>query len=83
MIDPRRAPARCHPQTSVRGLPVAIKPKPVRVAAVLAAALLATACSSPTAPTGGPNGAGTLVVATAGEPDTLNPVLNYGVDGAR
>ncbi|MFJ6952117.1 ABC transporter substrate-binding protein [Micromonospora aurantiaca (nom. illeg.)] len=62
---------------------MAIRPKPVRVAAVLAAALLAAAgCSSPTASTGGPKGADTLVVATAGEPDTLNPVLNYGVDGA-
>ncbi|MEU1813348.1 ABC transporter substrate-binding protein [Micromonospora aurantiaca (nom. illeg.)] len=62
---------------------MAIRSKPVRVAAVLAAALLAAAgCSSPTDPTGGPNSAGTVVVATAGEPDTLNPVLNYGVDGA-
>ncbi|MFD6715781.1 4-phytase [Micromonospora sp. TSRI0369] len=62
---------------------MAIKPKPVRVAATLAAALLAVAgCSSPTAPPGGTGNAGTLVVATAGEPDTLNPVLNYGVDGA-
>ncbi|MFE2617182.1 ABC transporter substrate-binding protein [Micromonospora chalcea] len=62
---------------------MAIKPKPVRVAATLAAALLAVAgCSSPTASPGGTGNAGTLVVATAGEPDTLNPVLNYGVDGA-
>ncbi|MCT2276869.1 ABC transporter substrate-binding protein [Micromonospora chalcea] len=62
---------------------MAIRPKPVRVAAVLAAALLAAAgCSSPTASTGGTDDAATLVVATAGEPDTLNPVLNYGVDGA-
>ncbi|MFG1718019.1 ABC transporter substrate-binding protein [Micromonospora chalcea] len=62
---------------------MAIKPKPVRVAAMLAAALLAVAgCSSPTASPGGTGNAGTLVVATAGEPDTLNPVLNYGVDGA-
>ncbi|AXO32923.1 ABC transporter substrate-binding protein [Micromonospora sp. B006] len=62
---------------------MAIKPKPVRVAAMLAAALLAGAgCSSPTASPGGTGNAGTLVVATAGEPDTLNPVLNYGVDGA-
>ncbi|MFD6261623.1 ABC transporter substrate-binding protein [Micromonospora chalcea] len=62
---------------------MAIKPKPIRVAATLAAALLAVAgCSSPTASPGGTGNAGTLVVATAGEPDTLNPVLNYGVDGA-
>lgn len=62
---------------------MAIKPKPVRVAAMLAAVLLAAAgCSSPTTSTDGTGNAGTLVVATAGEPDTLNPVLNYGVDGA-
>ncbi|MFC0097747.1 ABC transporter substrate-binding protein [Micromonospora marina] len=62
---------------------MAIRIKPVRVAAVLAAALLAAAgCSSPTASTSGTDNAATLVVATAGEPDTLNPVLNYGVDGA-
>ncbi|WP_349879247.1 ABC transporter substrate-binding protein [Micromonospora sp. HUAS YX12] len=61
---------------------MAIKPKPVRVAAMLAALLATVGCSSPTASTGGTGNAGTLVVATAGEPDTLNPVLNYGVDGA-
>ncbi|MGK5672201.1 hypothetical protein ACSNOB_05070 [Micromonospora sp. URMC 106] len=38
----------------------------------------AAGCSSATASSGGTSGAGTLVVATAGEPDTLNPVLNYG-----
>ncbi|MFE9655812.1 ABC transporter substrate-binding protein [Micromonospora sp. NPDC006431] len=51
-------------------------------AAVLAAAVLVAAgCSSPATPTDAARGAGTLVVATSGEPDTLNPVLNYGVDG--
>ncbi|MDG4827449.1 ABC transporter substrate-binding protein [Asanoa sp. WMMD1127] len=39
------------------------------------------ACSTTPAPSGTAAG-GTFVVATAGEPDTLNPVLNYGVDGA-
>lgn len=47
-----------------------------------AAALFALgACSSP-AVTGSSSASDTFVVATAGEPDTLNPVLNYGVDGA-
>jgi peptide/nickel transport system substrate-binding protein len=60
-----------------------VKPLSVRVTAAAAAALLALAgCSSPTASSGGTSGASTLVVATADEPDTLNPVLNYGVDGA-
>ncbi|TCB98506.1 ABC transporter substrate-binding protein [Micromonospora zingiberis] len=56
-------------------------PRPPRLGlAVSAAVLLAlTACSAPTANPG--TGNGPLVVATAGEPDTLNPVLNYGVDG--
>ncbi|MEU8023526.1 MULTISPECIES: ABC transporter substrate-binding protein [Micromonospora] len=62
---------------------VMVKPLPARVTAAAVAALLAVAgCSSPTASSGGAGDAGTLVVATAGEPDTLNPVLNYGVDGA-
>ncbi|MEH0970316.1 ABC transporter substrate-binding protein [Micromonospora sp. CPCC 205546] len=52
-----------------------------RVAAVAVVGVLAlTGCSSPTATSTGAGG-GTLVVATAGEPDALNPVLNYGVDG--
>ncbi|MCL7457345.1 ABC transporter substrate-binding protein [Micromonospora sp. MSM11] len=52
-----------------------------RVAAVAVAGVLAlTACSSPTTTSTGAGG-GTLVVATAGEPDALNPVLNFGVDG--
>ena len=77
MIDPRRSARPAAIRRRVfEGLPVAIRPKPVRVAAVLAAALLVAAgCSSPTASTGGPSNSGTLVVATAGEPDTLKPVL--------
>ncbi|WP_083802261.1 ABC transporter substrate-binding protein [Micromonospora sp. ATCC 39149] len=58
------------------------KPLTVRVTAVaVAAALAVSGCSSSATPSGGSNAAGTIVVATAGEPDTLNPVLNYGVDG--
>ncbi|WP_238005830.1 ABC transporter substrate-binding protein [Dactylosporangium sp. AC04546] len=45
-----------------------------------AAVLAAAACSA--TPEAQPGATGTIVVATAGEPDTLNPVLNYGVDGA-
>ncbi|WP_243707801.1 ABC transporter substrate-binding protein [Micromonospora sp. KC606] len=57
-------------------------PLPTRTASLVGAALLiATGCSSPTATSATGGGARTLVVATAGEPDTLNPVLNYGVDG--
>ncbi|WP_433063799.1 ABC transporter substrate-binding protein [Dactylosporangium sp. CS-033363] len=51
----------------------------------LLAAVLACAAVSVTAACARvqPGAAGaTIVVATAGEPDTLNPVLNYGVDGA-
>ncbi|MFC6567637.1 ABC transporter substrate-binding protein [Actinoplanes utahensis] len=45
-------------------------------------ALLAlTACSTPAA-TGPGSATDTFVVATAGEPDNLNPVLGYGADGA-
>ncbi|SCG18682.1 peptide/nickel transport system substrate-binding protein [Micromonospora echinofusca] len=52
-----------------------------RVTAVAVAGVLAVAaCSSPTTTSTGAGG-GTLVVATAGEPDALNPVLNFGVDG--
>ncbi|SCL27960.1 peptide/nickel transport system substrate-binding protein [Micromonospora inyonensis] len=52
-----------------------------RMVTMVATGLLAlSACSTPTA-TSTAAGADTLVVATAGEPDTLNPVLNYGVDG--
>ncbi|MFD6752482.1 ABC transporter substrate-binding protein [Micromonospora gifhornensis] len=53
----------------------------VRLAAGTALLLALVACSSPTNPSGAPADA-PLIVATAGEPDTLNPVLNYGVDGA-
>ena len=54
-----------------------------RVTAMAVAGVLAVAgCSSPTTTSTGAGGAGTLVVATAGEPDALNPVLNYGVDGS-
>ncbi|TDB79681.1 ABC transporter substrate-binding protein [Micromonospora sp. KC721] len=57
-------------------------PLSTRAAILAVAALMATAgCSSPAATSSGAGGAGTIVVATAGEPDTLNPVLNYGVDG--
>ncbi|MGC5381521.1 ABC transporter substrate-binding protein [Micromonospora sp. DT68] len=44
-------------------------------------ALLLAACSAPSTPDGSSGGT-TLVVATSDEPDALNPVLNYGVDGA-
>ncbi|MDG4830700.1 ABC transporter substrate-binding protein [Solwaraspora sp. WMMD1047] len=55
----------------------------VRGTAVAAAALFATAgCAAPATSPGGPIDSGTVVVATAGEPEALNPVLNYGVDGA-
>lgn len=46
--------------------------------------LMLAGCSAetPTPPgSASTSGAETIVVATAGEPDTLNPVLNYGVDG--
>jgi peptide/nickel transport system substrate-binding protein len=47
-----------------------------------AAVLLAlTACSNPDA-RGSTSAGTTFVVATSGEPDTLNPVLGYGTDGA-
>lgn len=42
--------------------------------------LLLTACSSPSTSDG--DAGKTFVVATAGEPDTLNPLLGFGVDGA-
>ena len=47
----------------------------------IVAVLALTACSAP-ATTGSTSADGTFVVATAGEPDTLNPVLGYGTDGA-
>ncbi|MGW5580582.1 ABC transporter substrate-binding protein [Micromonospora chokoriensis] len=52
------------------------------VASTAAAGMLVLAgCSAPTTPDSSPGGA-TLVVATSDEPDALNPVLNFGVDGA-
>lgn len=52
------------------------------VASTAAAGMLVlAACSAPTT-SKGPAGGTTLVVATSDEPDALNPVLNYGVDGA-
>jgi peptide/nickel transport system substrate-binding protein len=47
----------------------------------VAAALALTACSAPAA-TSSTSAGGPFVVATSGEPDTLNPVLGYGSDGA-
>ncbi|WP_229402321.1 ABC transporter substrate-binding protein [Micromonospora okii] len=59
------------------------RPVSIRVTAAAVAGVLALAgCSSSATPQGGGGRAGTLVVATAVEPDTLNPILNYGVDGA-
>ncbi|MDG4810720.1 ABC transporter substrate-binding protein [Micromonospora sp. WMMD1120] len=43
--------------------------------------LVLVGCSAPTNPDSSA-GRATLVVATSDEPDALNPVLNYGVDGA-
>ncbi|WP_433795782.1 ABC transporter substrate-binding protein [Actinoplanes sp. CA-252034] len=43
--------------------------------------LALTACSAPDA-TGSTSAGSTFVVATSGEPDTLNPILGYGTDGA-
>ena len=52
------------------------------VASTAAAGMLVLAgCSAPATPDG-TSGSATLVVATSDEPDALNPVLNYGVDGA-
>ncbi|WP_433389448.1 ABC transporter substrate-binding protein [Micromonospora sp. KLBMP9576] len=50
-------------------------------ALAVAGVLVLAGCSSPAGTSTGAGGADTLVVATAGEPDALNPVLNYGVDG--
>ncbi|MBE1486323.1 ABC transporter substrate-binding protein [Plantactinospora soyae] len=60
-----------------------MRPTPRRLVAMAAAGglLAVAACSSPATPDASAAG-DTFVVATAGEPETLNPVLNYGVDGA-
>lgn len=77
--------ARRHPSGSpdreVHPMPT---PRPFRtrlIGALTVAVLALTACSDP-AKTGTGTGADTLVVATSGEPDTLNPILGYGTDGA-
>ncbi|GIF37922.1 ABC transporter substrate-binding protein [Actinoplanes xinjiangensis] len=54
----------------------------LRLLGTVAVILLAlTACSVP-AGTGSTSAGRTFVVATSGEPDTLNPILGYGSDGA-
>ncbi|BEL07155.1 ABC transporter substrate-binding protein [Actinoplanes sichuanensis] len=54
----------------------------LRLLGTAAVALLAlTACSAPATP-GSTSAGGAIVVATSGEPDTLNPILGYGSDGA-
>ncbi|WP_239143985.1 ABC transporter substrate-binding protein [Actinoplanes philippinensis] len=57
------------------------RPRVHLISALTAAVLLLTGCSTPST-TDSSNTANTLVVATSGEPDTLNPVLGYGTDGA-
>ena len=53
-----------------------------RLAGALAVtALVLSGCSDPSSTAAG-GGGDTFVVATPGEPDTLNPVLGYGADGA-
>ncbi|GAA1657492.1 ABC transporter substrate-binding protein [Actinoplanes couchii] len=52
---------------------------PLTLALLTAVSL--TACSNPDAGTAS-SSTKPLVVATAGEPDTLNPILGYGTDGA-
>ncbi|MET8907553.1 hypothetical protein [Micromonospora sp. NPDC004551] len=52
----------------------------VRLTAVAAALVVAAGCTAP-ATSPDTSRATPYVVATSGEPDTLNPVLNYGVDG--
>ncbi|MGI5215592.1 ABC transporter substrate-binding protein [Plantactinospora sp. CA-290183] len=52
------------------------------VAGFAVGALLVLAGCAPSPPADAPAAADTFVVATGTEPDTLNPVLNYGVDGA-
>src|SRR5688500_674385 len=57
-------------------------PTHARLLAAAAGIVLLAACSSTPAAPGSSAADTTFAVATAGEPDTLNPVLNYGVDGA-
>ena len=52
-----------------------------RTGVLAAAVLLSAGCSAPS-PAGPGPGSDTFVVATPGEPDTLNPILGYGTDGA-
>ena len=58
------------------------QPLSSRLVAAVTGVLVLTACSATPAAPGSSAAGATFVVATAGEPDTLNPVLNYGVDGA-
>lgn len=59
------------------------RPRLLRSVAVAASLGLLMLAACGTTPTADPSRAGdTFVLATAGEPDTLNPVLNYGADGA-
>ncbi|MER5701558.1 ABC transporter substrate-binding protein [Micromonospora sp. NPDC002296] len=62
---------------------IRLRPTFRRLVAMTAAAgmLALAACSAPAIPDGSAGGT-TMVVATSDEPDALNPVLNYGVDGA-
>ncbi|MGV9977068.1 ABC transporter substrate-binding protein [Micromonospora wenchangensis] len=63
--------------------PEHVTSRSVRVPALLGIVLAVVAgCASPTPSSTGRTGNVPVVVATAGEPDTLNPVLNYGPDGA-
>ncbi|MFJ4809470.1 ABC transporter substrate-binding protein [Streptomyces longwoodensis] len=54
----------------------------IRTAAATAAILMGTAaCSAPGSGTASGNGAGSVVIGVASEPDTLSPLLGYGKDG--
>ncbi|GLZ01578.1 ABC transporter substrate-binding protein [Actinoplanes sp. NBRC 103695] len=52
------------------------------LAAFAATALVLGACSDPSTAERTPTASDPIVLATGGEPDTLNPVLGFGVDGA-
>ncbi len=75
------SPPAC-PAPGVTPVMVRSHPSASRLVAACTGLLMLTACSSAPAMPGSAASSGTLVVATAGEPETLNPVLNYGVDGA-